>query len=319
MTSSSHQSHRDDSTIILESTPTSSQLELPIEQPLSHEIFRAEDFEPDQFLLSRRHTALDDLRTELRTYLTGLRSELVGLINEDYEDFIGLGMGLRGTVERAMGKMKAPVEEVKMSIENAKEVLQTERSGLEALLHQRRDVIEGKRWVRLMLDCGEAVSKVEDMLSINPPSSDPSICTTTHLSNHSSHRPRLSLHRFPSTTHDELQTIESSQTKRIERIVSEYNQMLYLVSKGSDLAYVKGLKPRISHITQILQRELESLLKTILSISPRSDPRKKDSLLECLRAYESLGSVSEAEQVIKQTLVLPGLTKVCFLHQNLSL
>ncbi|KAG0143983.1 hypothetical protein CROQUDRAFT_724244 [Cronartium quercuum f. sp. fusiforme G11] len=284
-------------------------LELPLGPPLCHETFRTEDFDPDQFLLSRRHTALDDLRVELRTYLSGLRAELVGLINEDYEDFIGLGMGLRGTVERAMGKMKAPVEEAKEEIETAKQQLEEERIGLEGLLNERRKVIDGKKLVRLMLDCGEAVTKVEEMLSIKPPSLDPSL-SPTHKSSHAMHRNR-SMHDRHELI-DDLHGIESG-TKRMERVVSEFNQMLYLVSKGSDLAYVTGLKQRISHITQNLHRELASLLKSTL-LAPKSDPRKKECLMECLRAYESLGATREAEEVIKNELVLPGLTKL--IHRN---
>ncbi|POW00171.1 hypothetical protein PSHT_13213 [Puccinia striiformis] len=294
-------------------------LELPVGLPLSHQVFRDPEFDPDQFLLSRRHTALEDLRLELRSYLGGLKSELVSLINEDYEDFIGLGMGLRGTVERAMGKMKAPIGQAKQDVLEARRELGIERGDLEGLLNERREVIEGKKLVRLMLDCGDSVTKVEEMLSIQqqPPllasqksklslgSSNPS--NTLHRSGSKHNRSMLSLDLV-----DDTSIIESG-VKRIERITNEYTRMLYLVSKGRDLNYVTSLQPRIKLITDALHRELASLLKSILR-TPRSDARKRDCLLECLRAYESLGAVTSAEEVIKTEVVLPRMSQL--IHPN---
>ncbi|PLW09470.1 hypothetical protein PCANC_21501 [Puccinia coronata f. sp. avenae] len=292
-------------------------IELPVGLPLSHQVFRDPAFDPDQFLLSRRHTALEDLRTELRSYLAGLKSELVGLINEDYEDFIGLGMGLRGTVERAIGKMKAPIGQAKQDVLEAKTELEIERADLEGLLNERRKVIEGKKLVRLMLDCGDSVTKVEEILSIQQPQL---LANQTTLSRETS--TSLSpIHRVGSKHRknklsldltDDCSDIESG-VKRTERITNEYTRMLYLVSKGADLNYVNSLQPRITHITDALHRELASLLKAILR-TPRSDTRRKDCLLECLRAYESLGAITRAEEVIKTEVVLPRMSKL--IHPN---
>jgi len=293
-------------------------IELPVGLPLSHQVFRDPGFDPDQFLLSRRHTALEDLRTELRSYLAGLKSELVGLINEDYEDFIGLGMGLRGTVERAMGKMKAPIGQAKEDVLKARKELDIERADLEGLLHERRKVMEGKKLVRLMLDCGDSVTKVEEMLSIQQSQLS---TNQTSLSYESSNSLSAPLHRTGSRHPgsqlsldliDDSSNIESG-VKRIERITNEYTRMLYLVSKGGDLNYVTSLQPRITHITDALHRELATLLKSILR-KPRSDSRRKNCLLECLRAYESLGAVSRAEEVIKTEVVLPRMSKL--IHPN---
>ena len=87
---------------------------LPAE--LNHGTFLSSDFTPNSFLLSRRHTALEDTRAELRAYLADLRTELVGVINQDYEDFIGLGIGLRGTDKR-LERMRRPVEGVKQEVQ----------------------------------------------------------------------------------------------------------------------------------------------------------------------------------------------------------
>lgn len=85
-------------------------LELPSLQPLSHEhpLLAADEFDADGFLLSRLHIPLEELRGELREYLGVLREELVQLINDDYEEFISLGTGLRGENSR-LASLQAPL------------------------------------------------------------------------------------------------------------------------------------------------------------------------------------------------------------------
>lgn len=95
-------------------------LELPSLQPLSHDhpLLAAPEFDADGFLLSRLDIPLEELRGELREYLGVLREELVQLINDDYEEFISLGTGLRGENSR-LASLQAPlsalIEQVQVS------------------------------------------------------------------------------------------------------------------------------------------------------------------------------------------------------------
>ena len=92
------------------STSSALSLDLPSLQPLSHQhpLLSAQHFDSDAFLLSRIHIPLDELRAELREYLGLLREELIQLINDDYEDFISLGTGLRGESER-LRRLETPM------------------------------------------------------------------------------------------------------------------------------------------------------------------------------------------------------------------
>jgi hypothetical protein len=90
---------------------------LPLPPPLSPSVFLSDSFQPDSFLVTRRHVPLDELRSELRAYLTQTRSELVKVINSDYEDFVNLGRGLRDgfddnwrDLERAVGSVRDEVK-----------------------------------------------------------------------------------------------------------------------------------------------------------------------------------------------------------------
>jgi len=84
--------------------------ELPISTPLSHnnKYLTAQVFNAEEFLLSRSHTSLPDLRAELREYLSLLKEELVMLINDDYEAFISLSTDLQDEGARLV-RLKMPI------------------------------------------------------------------------------------------------------------------------------------------------------------------------------------------------------------------
>ncbi|KAL9114747.1 MAG: hypothetical protein Q9227_001426 [Pyrenula ochraceoflavens] len=83
---------------------------LPFPKPISRSAFLAQDFDPATFLasLSDRHQTLEDLRTELRDLSASLKKELVDLVNSNYQDFLSLGLTLKGGEER--------VEEVRVGL-----------------------------------------------------------------------------------------------------------------------------------------------------------------------------------------------------------
>lgn len=87
--------------------------DLPQLQPLSHDnpYLSTTNFNVEDFLLSRSHTSLPDLRSELREYLAALKEELVGLINDDYEAFISLSTDLQEEGDR-LERMKLPSAEM---------------------------------------------------------------------------------------------------------------------------------------------------------------------------------------------------------------
>lgn len=91
--------------------------ELPLLEPLSHSLLGSSGpFDVDAFLLTRPHTSLPDLRTELREYLAKLKEELVQLINDDYAAFISLSTDLRGEGAR-LQRIAWPLNGLKAEIE----------------------------------------------------------------------------------------------------------------------------------------------------------------------------------------------------------
>lgn len=77
--------------------------------------FTATEFDPDTFLSSRRHLGLERMKTELNTHLKSLKTELVELINRDYQDFINLSTNLKG-VDKDIEDLKTPLANMEVEV-----------------------------------------------------------------------------------------------------------------------------------------------------------------------------------------------------------
>lgn len=82
---------------------------LPSARKIEREAFSVEDFNVDKFLSEyHRYQTLEDMQQQLQKWSKSLEQELVDLINEDYNQFVGLGTSL------SEGQPK--VEDVKMEL-----------------------------------------------------------------------------------------------------------------------------------------------------------------------------------------------------------
>lgn len=140
---------------------------LPYPAELSRAAFLAPDFSPGTYLstLRNRHQTLEDLRADLRQRSQLLNRELLDLVNGNYEEFLSLGVDLRGGEEKVEGVrvgvlgFEREVRAVKAGVaERAEEVRDLVRERKEV----RRDVLFG----RALLEVGERVGELERALGV---------------------------------------------------------------------------------------------------------------------------------------------------------
>ncbi|GAA5906257.1 uncharacterized protein JCM6883_005490 [Sporobolomyces salmoneus] len=264
-------------------------IELPDAPELSHRLFEGEDFDPSEFLLGRRHTGLEDLRSELRAYLATLRSSLVEIINEEYEAFIGLSLGLKhANVSQSLSTIRRPVLSIRSEVTRVRGELDEMREEMATVLNERKECREMKVVMRRLLATEEAVEKVESMLQVGDG-------------------------ERTGRSKEVIDESFDSPAKRLERIAAEYNHMLYLVSRAGKLPFVQSLDDRISRITTSLKLDLSQLLISILSSRPSTSESHQaclDELSSALHTFSSLGLIHEAEEVIRKTVVKPFLFKM---------
>lgn len=146
--------------------------ELPTAPPISHSLLAAPDFDVSAFLLERRHTPLNELRTELREYLSELRQSLVRVINDEYEAFVGLSVGLkRADVDRSLDRIRQDphgLVSVRSQVLRVEDEVARMRDEMAAVLEDRKRAREAKALARRLLATEDAVDKVEGLLNLDP-------------------------------------------------------------------------------------------------------------------------------------------------------
>ncbi|MCJ1290671.1 hypothetical protein MMC34_002213 [Xylographa carneopallida] len=142
---------------------------LPYPKPLARSAFLTPDFSPTAFLssLHNRHQTLEDLRSELRTRSHELNKELLDLVNDNYQDFLGLGGSLRGGEEK-VEEVRVGLLGLKREIDTLKEKVEGKRKEVEGLLEERRAIAKEVRTGRALFDIDSRMEDLEERLMVGP-------------------------------------------------------------------------------------------------------------------------------------------------------
>ncbi|KAI0079036.1 COG complex component [Panus rudis PR-1116 ss-1] len=284
---------------------------LPLYTPLSHDnpYLSAENFNVEEFLLSRAYTSLPDLRSELRDYHAVLKEELVKLINDDYEAFISLSTDLRGEGTR-MEKLKQPLGDLRQQVMQSRTQLQDIEVAVQTKLKRRSELREEKAFLHLLLKISESVTRLESLLLITTPDEDG---TSTEIQGAGSSA--RGGYGDDGLADDRSRT---SRAKHLGRVASEFTQLLYHVSKAKadKCAFVDEWQWRIDRIKSTLSSDLDHLFSTTLKnltggkadgtenrLSDSEKVKLVSEITECLRTYDALGLWRDAEEVLRRDVI----------------
>ncbi|CAO3589641.1 unnamed protein product [Absidia cylindrospora] len=237
---------------------------------------------------------------ELNSHLKSLKTELVELINRDYQDFINLSTNLKG-VDKAIDTLQQPLIRMEVEVKDVRSHFQGVMDDLEGQLEHRAHVREKKTCLKLLLNIHESVSKVEDLLEIN-----------ADITKDSKSKADLILISSPengSTTAEEEDG--NSLGKQIDRVAVEYNQMQHLVGRGKHLSFVTENEWRITRIKDTLQQKLSKALSVAIKNmnNGQTDKSTKQSMTQCLRTYALVDQTHVAEKIIREEFIRPFLDK----------
>lgn len=252
---------------------------------MSRAAFSAPDFDPTNYLTeltSRpRFQTLDDLHTELKQLSTTINDELVDLVNENYEEFLGLGEQLRGGEEK-VEEVRVGLMGVQREVEGVKRWVESRAEQIKELMEELRGVRKSMALGRGLLEVDERLGELEERLKIR------------HVPNGESGA-REKSRRASSTHHDEdigssdddddddddedeengqHQSHASDESEdedthddgrvppRLKRRVDEYRIIKVLASKlGVDHPFLVQQQERMAKVRSALLSELEEVLR----------------------------------------------------------
>eukprot|EP00210_Caulerpa_lentillifera_P009310 g8874.t1 len=135
--------------------------------PLWFDIERLKDasFNAETYVTElRRYVPLDTISNQLDTYLQQLKLQLVEVINEKYNDFIGLAGKLTG-VEGAITRIKKPLMDLMMKLQVVERGLESELDLLSMSLVHRQKLVIARRQLELMQNAIQTGTKIEKLIT----------------------------------------------------------------------------------------------------------------------------------------------------------
>ncbi|KAJ1751054.1 hypothetical protein LPJ79_002390 [Coemansia sp. RSA 1821] len=228
--------------------------------------------------------SLTDMQTELSEQLQSVRRSLYSLINERYQDFLGLGTSLSG-LDTSIASLREPLTEIKGEIQSAHLELQTELDHLDSRLAYRTQLREKKQMLRLFLDLGQLLERAS-----------------------------MILQEAKATTE------QTDYIKCLERAAVDLSQIRYFAKKGEGLPFVVNAQPRIEQVEQSLLDALEQFLsscaKRYVELATASKAEEADmyemarNIAQSLRAYSAVEETDKAELILRSSMVQPFAKRI---------
>ncbi|KAM0910610.1 hypothetical protein ACQ4PT_014028 [Festuca glaucescens] len=262
------------------------------------ESFLRASFDPDAYVVElRSYVPLESLAAKLRAHLAALRAELVGLINRDYADFVGLSARLKG-VAAAAARMRAPLADLRDKVAAFRAAKAAAFAALRAGLEQRAaaSASAARELLELLLDASHVVSKVEKLIKELPtaPSDSSNVGVGSADKGY-----------FSNDTNVVAGTdVRETQSILLERIASEMNWLKFYISHAQNLPFIENMEKRVQGATKLLDGSLERCFVVGL------EHRNAKVIYNCLSSYAAIDNTSSAEELFRATVVSPLIQKI---------
>ncbi|PYI32879.1 hypothetical protein BP00DRAFT_424485 [Aspergillus indologenus CBS 114.80] len=273
---------------------------LPFPEPLSRASFLAPDFDPAAYLssLTNRHQSLEDLRQELRDLDQLLSRELLDLVNENYQDFLSLGIVLQGGEEK--------VEQVRVGLLAFQRDVRAIRDKVEARQAEVDDLLKEKRRLkgevnvgRALLDYVDRIEELERKLMIGDAARPPR--AESSAPEGESDSDLLDSASEDSEEDEEELANGASATplvslKTLEHHIQKYLYLTRLAARiGEEHPFIQGQRTQVSKIRSALLLDL----KTALDQASRAGDKRDKRTMAILRLYKIMGEDATAVSALK--------------------
>ncbi|KAJ2901081.1 hypothetical protein IWW38_000046 [Coemansia aciculifera] len=269
----------------------------------------AADVSPPQYLQQSKHPAfdlvqfaetrleegkdLDDLHTELCQQLRQVRRELHSLIDERYEDFLGLSSSVAG-IDTTIDDIKLPLSDLSGEISKVHTELASRLEQMDSRISSRQAVRDKKYMLRLFIDLSQLLDRVNAVL------------------NEAKQQLELAA--------DSVGAL-ADYLKSLERAAGEFSQARYFIEKGGDYPFVVQAAERMRVLEERLFEALDVFLATRVDKYAKArqsgggsgrfeaDSAQMGLFAQCLRTYSMVGEYERAEALIRERLVRPVVTE----------
>lgn len=255
---------------------------LPYPQPLQRSAFLTPDFKAADYLstLRNRHQTLADLRVDLRTRSQTLAKELLDLVNDEYQAFLGLGGDLRGGEEKVAAVRVGVLGFVK-GVEGVKNSVVAKKEEVNLLLQEKKRIAGQILVGRQLVEIHTRVGELEEALAI----------TTS----------KDEVDSDDEDSEDEEEGEDGQDVSgagRLERLVTSYLSVQQMIEQvGREHPFLIKQEERLKQICSTLLLDLGNALKQ----AKNADQKGKTKLLRLIALYGDMDEAAGAIRILRET------------------
>lgn len=263
---------------------------LPFPAALPRSDFLTPNFTPEAYLstLSNRHQTLEDLRSDLRQRSQLLSKELLDLVNANYEEFLSLGLRLKGGEEK-IEEVRVGVLGFSREVGNVRDAVAEKVQEVGTLLEEkkriRKDVMVGRR----LLEIEERLEDLEARLMVEPSNS---LSANNASANDDASDDSDENEDYEDGDGDSATT---ATLARLRKHAQAYLLLTHLTQKLHHHPFVTAQQSRLLRIRNTLLLDLRTSLKQAQTAGVGGK-----QLLDFLVIYRELGEWEEGVGALKQ-------------------
>ncbi|KAI4745825.1 hypothetical protein E4T50_03809 [Aureobasidium sp. EXF-12298] len=258
---------------------------LPFPAALPRSDFLTADFTPEAYLstLHNRHQTLEDLRSDLRHRSSLISTELLDLVNSNYEEFLSLGSRLKGGEEK-IEEIRVGVLGFGREVGGVRDLVASRTQEVGALLDEkkriRKDILVGRR----LLEIEERLEDLEARLMVEPNNSL------------SGNNPSANDEDSDDEDEDDEEgdTATSTTLSRLRKHAQAYLLLTHLTQKVLEHPFVTVQQSRLLRVRNTLLLDLRTAVKQAQATSVSGK-----QLLDFLVIYRELGETEEGVGALK--------------------
>ena len=224
---------------------------------------------------------------ELRTRSQELNKELLDLVNDNYQDFLGLGSSLKGGEEK-IEEIKLGLLRFQREVDGLKENISRRRIEVEELFDQRKSISREIRKSKALVEVSTRLEELEDSLNVG--------AALNGIANgHAVDSDFTESDESEDEGNEEFGATIS--TVRLKRRVQQFVFLRRLMRKiGTSHPFVAKQEDRVSKVRQALLLDLSSALAE----NRRTNPANEQRILIVLALYRDMDDSSEALSAIRE-------------------
>ncbi|TIA07433.1 hypothetical protein D6C80_09801 [Aureobasidium pullulans] len=263
---------------------------LPFPAALPRSDFLTPNFTPEAYLstLSNRHQTLEDLRSDLRQRSQLLSKELLDLVNANYEEFLSLGLRLKGGEEK-IEEVRVGVLGFSREVGNVRDAVAEKVLEVGTLLEEkkriRKDVMVGRR----LLEIEERLEDLEARLMVEPSNS---LSANNASANDDASDSDSS---EEDEDYEDGDSATSATLARLRKYAQAYLLLTHLTQKHHHHPFITAQQSRLLRIRNTLLLDLRTSLKQAQTAGVGGK-----QLLDFLVIYGDLGEGEEGVGALKK-------------------